>query len=131
MRKFKTGDKVWGIERGWAEGIIHGEITKIETVKDHEGKEINIIDIRGSSAMLSGTVKEEDVYMSKNDAEQAYNTEIQNRIEEYKSRINTVEDLVKFLFNENVVYSEEYTNYEARQAAIEKAKELLDIELGE
>ena len=81
--------------------------------------------------MLSGVVKEQDVYISKNDAEQAYNTEIQNRIEEYKSRINTVEDLVKFMFNENVTHAEEYTNYEARQAAIEKAKELLSIELGE
>lgn len=131
MGKFAIGDRVWGIERGWAEGIVHGEITKIETVKDCIGKEITVIDIRGSSAMLSRSVKEEDVYMSNNDAEQAYKEEIQNRIKEYKSRINTVEDLVKFMFNENVACAEEYTDYEARQAVIEKAKELLDIELGE
>lgn len=131
MCDFKIGDKVWGIERGWREGIIYGEITKIETVKYCTGKEINVIEICGSSAMLSGSVKEEDVYMSKNDAEQAYNKEIQNRIEKYKLRINTVEDLVKFMFNENVACTEEYTDYEARQAVIEKAKELLDIELEE
>lgn len=35
------------------------------------------------------------------------------------------------MFNENVACAEEYTDYEARQAAIEKAKELLGIELGE
>ena len=63
--------------------------------------------------------------------EKAYKEEIQNRIKEYKSRINTVEDLVKFMFNENVTDIGEYTNYEAQQAAIEKAKELLGIELGE
>ena len=35
------------------------------------------------------------------------------------------------MFNENVTDIGEYTNYEAQQAAIEKAKELLGIELGE
>lgn len=131
MNKFQIGDHVWGIYRGWGEGIIHGEITKIEIVKDHKGREIRTVDIRGASALLSGLVKEEDIYKSKNEAEQAYNAEIQNRIKEYKSRINTIEDLVRFMFNENVAHAEEYTDYEARQAAIEKARELLGIELGE
>lgn len=131
IMRFKIGDEVWGIQRGWSEGIIHGKITKIETVTAHGGKEVDVIYIQGDSWMMSGTVAGQDVYESKNDAEQAYSAEIQNRIEEYKSKINTVEDLVRFMFNKNVAHAEEYTDYEARRAAIEKTKELLDIELGE
>lgn len=130
IMKFKIGDEVWGIQRGWSEGIINGKITKIETVTTHNDKEIDVIYIQGDSWMMSGTVTEKDVYKSRNDAEKAYNAEIQNRIEEYKSKIHTVEDLVRFMFNENVAHAEEYTNYEARQAVIEKAKELLALNLG-
>lgn len=131
MSDFKVGDHVWGIQRGWWEGIINGEIKKFETITDYKGKSAKFVYIRNNYAMLSGYVKEDDIYKSKSDAEKAYKEEIQNRIKEYKSRINTVEDLVKFMFNENVICAEEYTDYEARQAAIEKAKELLGIELGE
>jgi hypothetical protein len=131
MSDFKVGDHVWGIQRGWCEGIINGEIKKFETTTDYKGKSTKFVYIRNNYAMLSGYVKEDDIYKSKSDAEKAYKEEIQNRIKEYKSRINTVEDLVKFMFNENVTCAEEYTDYEARQAAIEKAKELLGIELGE
>ena len=131
MSDFKVGDHVWGIQRGWCEGIINGEIKKFETTTDYKDKSAKFVYIRNNYAMLSGYVKEDDIYKSKSDAEKAYKEEIQNRIKEYKSRINTVEDLVKFMFNENVTCAEEYTDYEARQAAIEKSKELLGIELGE
>lgn len=131
MSDFKVGDHVWGIQWGWCEGVINGEIKKFETTTDYKGKSVKFAYIRNNYAMLSGYVKEDDIYKSKSDAEKAYKEEIQNRIKEYKSRINTVEDLVKFMFNENVACAEEYTDYEARQAAIEKAKELLGIELGE
>lgn len=131
MSDFKVGDHVWAIRRRWCEGIINGEIKKFETTTHDKGKSAKFVYIRNNNAMLSGYVKEDDIYKSKSDAEKAYKEEIQNRIKEYKSRINTVEDLVKFMFNENVSYGEEYTDYEARQAAIEKAKELLGIELGE
>lgn len=131
MSDFKVGDHVWGIQRGWCEGIINGEIKKFETITDYKGKSAKFVYIRNNYAMLSGYAKEDDIYKSKSDAEKAYKEEIQNRIKEYKSRINTVEDLVKFMFNENVTCAEEYTDYEARQAAIERTKELLDIELGE
>lgn len=47
----------------------------------------------------------------------------------YKQSIHTVEDLVKFMYENNVAYAEEYTDYEAREAAKEKAQELLGIEL--
>lgn len=131
MSDFKVGDYVWGIQRGWCEGIINGEIKRFETITHDKGKSAKLVYIRSNYAMLSGYVKEDDIYKSKSDAEKAYKEEIQNRIKEYKSRINTVEDLVKFMFNKNVTCVEEYRDYEARQAAVEKAKELLGIELGE
>lgn len=131
MNDFKVGDYVWGIQRGWCEGIINGEIKRFETITHNNGKSAKLVYIRSDYAMLSDYVKEDDIYKSKSDAEKAYREEIQNRIKEYKSRINTVEDLVRFMFTENVAYAEEYTDYEARQAVIERTKELLDIELGE
>lgn len=131
MSDFNVGDYVWGIQRGWCEGIINGEIKRFETITHDNGKSAKLVYIRSNYAMLSDYVKGDDIYKSKSDAEKAYKEEIQNRIKEYKSRINTVEDLVRFMFTENVAYAEEYTDYEARQAVIERTKELLDIELGE
>ena len=48
----------------------------------------------------------------------------------YKAEIPDIETLVHFMFNNTIsTGSNEYTNWEARQAVKERAKELLDIDL--
>lgn len=46
---------------------------------------------------------------------------------EYRNQINSVEDLVIFLFNHDTNLYEDITDYEARAVAIEKAAELLGM----
>jgi len=62
------------------------------------------------------------------DAQKAENERIRNK---YRAQIQTVEDLVRFMYDHNVSCSEEYTNWNARQIAREKAKELLGLEIGD
>ena len=41
----------------------------------------------------------------------------------YRKQINSIEDLVIFCLNHTVSHTEEYTDYEAREVAVEKAKQ--------
>lgn len=59
----------------------------------------------------------------------AYHEESRHMIDKYKSTINTIGDLIIFMFNNGVGYDEYYENYEVYQTVIEKAKELLGIKL--
>lgn len=47
----------------------------------------------------------------------------------YKQQIKTINDLVRVMFNQNVAYCEEHANWEACEAARQRAEELLGIEL--
>ena len=51
------------------------------------------------------------------------------RVKEYCSRIDSVEDLVRFAYDEVVSTAEEYTNWDARKAYAVMAKKLLGIRL--
>lgn len=57
------------------------------------------------------------------DAEKAEETRIRN---EYRKKINSIDDLVIFLFNHDTNDSE-FMDYNARAVAIEKASELLGM----
>lgn len=55
----------------------------------------------------------------------------ENIVKEYKDSIKDVNDLIRFMYNENVATAEEYTDWNARRAAKERTLELLGIELDE
>lgn len=67
----------------------------------------------------------DDVYANEKD----YEKKSRNIINNYKKSIKDVNDLVKFMYNNRVAVSEEYTDWEARTAVKERAKELLNIDL--
>ena len=50
---------------------------------------------------------------------------------ENKNVCKTIEDLVQFMYDNTVSCADEYTDWNARRAARERAKELLDIDLGD
>jgi len=54
-----------------------------------------------------------------------------NGKEYYKESIKDVNDLIKFMYDNVVSKADEYTNWEARDAVKERAKELLNIDFAE
>lgn len=53
----------------------------------------------------------------------------QEKINKYKSEIHNVEELIQFSFKHTVSLAEEYTDWEARQAYIERTQELTGLSL--
>ena len=51
------------------------------------------------------------------------------QVQKYRASIVTVCDLVRFMYNHTVSRAEEYTDWEARAAACDAAKDLLGMNL--
>lgn len=71
----------------------------------------------------SYSIKEENVFNSREEAIKIINERSQKQVEDFISQIDTIEDLVVFMYNHNVCVAEEYTDWEAREAAKIKAEE--------
>lgn len=100
---------------------------------DKDSKEIKrgiIIDIYSDGYVQteSAMVRLNDVYTSKEECKVANSIRTSNS-REYLSMINSVEDLIKFLYTHNVCDKMGYIDYEARSVAQIKAKELLGLDL--
>lgn len=121
-KTFKVGDRVWFWEP-WVNQSMSGVIARINIfepnyayIKRDEGGETTryFNDLFPTEKKLLEFRKEKDDQL----------------ISQYKSEINNIEDLIKFMYD-NVISTKGcgYTNYCARTAVREKAKELLNIEL--
>lgn len=82
------------------------------------------LDIGGECGCLVG-----EAYSTKEDCLAAVRGKEQKEIEEYKSQIKTVEDLIRFLFEHPM--TGEDTDYEAKAAAIEMAEKLCGVRIEE
>lgn len=80
-----------------------------------------------------GTVhkKPEECYESKEALLAAMRQKSDDRTADMAAGIQTVNDLVRFMYDNNVSPAEEYTDWDARAAAREAAKRLLGIDLEE
>lgn len=76
----------------------------------------------------TGNVMYEDVYSTKDECEKSTGMKASNS-KKYLAMINTIEDLIRFLYNHNVCDENGYIDYEARSVAQIKAKELMGIDL--
>ena len=71
-----------------------------------------------------------NLYGSENELKEAIRKESQDRINDIKSNIHDINDFVKFLYDNCVATGAcEYTDWDARKAAKEIAKEMLCLEL--
>lgn len=68
-------------------------------------------------------IHKEDCFASKEDCVKAHFAEAEKQISEYMSTIHNPADLIKFMYNHVVCPAEEYTDWEAREAAKRKAME--------
>lgn len=98
-------------------------------------REATIVRIKGDFADLkwtdggSNTIRLTKLYHTNEECLHAMKLKSEQTIQNYKSQIKTVEDLVEFMYNNCVACAEEYTDWDARKAAAERAKELLNIDL--
>lgn len=127
---FKIGDKAY-FEDSWTENIIGGEVVEVgmtDATEKHPSEQFVKIKIEGSryekrDQLSSKCYPTCEAALA---AQQSKNEAIRNK---YRDSIQSVKDLVKFMYDNNVCGSEEYTNWNARQIAREKAAELLDLNL--
>lgn len=121
MKNFKIGEMVWFESLGNA---IPGVVLELPC------KDLGMF-VKLRSPSLGICYKSiEDCYKTEAELRQAMQIKKKERVQNYCESIKTVEDLVRFCYD-NAMLAEEYTNWEARKAARIRAKELLGIELKE
>lgn len=122
MKKFQINDHVffWTAYVPFNEGIVrnslttHGGLLTIEGMGDTHGTQ---------------TIAVSNCFHTAEELN-AYNQQTSDaQVLEYRASISTVSDLVRFMYDHTVSKAEEYTDWEARAAACDAAKELLGLDL--
>lgn len=125
--KFKAGDHVW-FEQTWA-GPTSGTIIEIVHTKDRRTNEPETwARIHADNGGDTGA-KIDKIWATKDACLAALKAAEEATVSKYKASIKDVKDLIQFMYDNNVATAEEYTDWEARRAARERAKELLGINL--
>ena len=114
----KIGQIIWFKER-WSGMPTEAKITAVydthaETHLTHGG---------------TMNVRFADMFVSKNELMRTMQDESNRNVAVIKASIQTVEDLVRYMYDHVVANAEEYTDYDARRAVRERARELLNIDL--
>ena len=126
--EFKPAKQVYFYDK-MLDIVLSGKMAAIDNTYDEQCfLLLNVRTINGDF-MGSRTVRASklfDTYDECVDNKNAYNQAI---IEAYKNQINSVEDLVRFLYKHPCNGAEEYTEWHAAEAAKQKALELLNIVL--
>lgn len=124
----KIGQIVW-LKEYWSENICSAKIltlgeTEVSTEDSNKCLYAKIeFDVGISHYLLK------DLYSSREELVEKIKKRTQNEINKIKLEIHDVNDLVRFMYNHCVASAEEYTDWNARQAVKEIAKEMLDLEL--
>lgn len=127
---FKVGDTAY-FEESWTENIIGGEVVEVgmtDATEKRPSEQFVKIKIEGSRYEKRDQLSSK-CYPTREAALAAQDAENEAICNKYRDSIQSVEDLVKFMYDNNVCGSEEYTNWNARQVAREKAAELLGLNL--
>lgn len=129
IRNPKIGQRVWFLEQ-WnhcihsAKIIALGETeVSVRDTKKYPYAEIKW-DVGGNSNCLL-----RNLYSSREELQKEIKKAEEKKISEIKSKIKNVNDLVAFMYDHCVACAEEYTDWTARRAVKEIAKEMLGLEL--
>ena len=125
--KFKAGDHVW-FEQTWA-GPTSGTIIEIVHTENRRSHEPEVwARIHADDGGDTGA-KIDRIWATKEECLAALKAASDALVAKYKESIKDVKDLVKFMYDNTVATAEEYTDWEARRAARERAFELLGVKL--
>lgn len=133
MYEFKVGDEVYfSPYRTDAYIVIHGKIAKFEQSLDPERKYAVIYCDDGRS-VKEYHVFPEDLYCTDQEVKEVLKQRFRFEVNEVKKNIHTLEDLLKFLYNNDVSVDEDDDDsvWKERVAVRELAREICGIELGE
>jgi hypothetical protein len=124
-RNLAIGDHIW-FNQPWA-GPSAGTITAFR--RSGYTKEMDYAEIQLNEGGMTGALLT-DIYTSRKELLEANKKASAAQIAEYKNQMQDIEGLVRFMFD-NAVSPDagEYTDWDARQAVKERAKELLGIDL--
>lgn len=118
MKNIKLGQTIWFSTA--YEPIKCGTVSGISNSTHSE----SAVTIRESSIIIPAR----KCYDTEEELKSVLKQQFDKRVQDYCDTITDVKALVAFCFEHNMA-AEEYTNYEARQAAQIRAKELLDLTL--
>lgn len=125
----KIGQKVWFLEP-WGKCIHSAKITALgETeVSVRDPKKYPYADIEWDDGGNSGCLLQ-NLYASREELQKELKKEEEKKIAEIKAKIKNANDLVAFMYDHCVACAEEYTDWTARRAVKEIAKEMLGLDL--
>lgn len=130
MCDFKVNDSAYFAEP-WTDNIIGGKILDVkmtDAAPKHPSEPYLVIKIEGKRYDKRNFLASK-CYPTREAAKAAQDAASEKLRDKYRLQIKTVEDLVRFMYDENVSCCDEYTNWDARAVAAEKAKEFFGIEL--
>ena len=133
MYEFKVGDKVYfSPYRTDAYIVIHGKIAKFEQSLDPERK-YAVIYCNDGRSVKEYHIFPEDLYCTDKEVKEVLKQRFRFEVNEVKKNIHTLEDLLKFLYNNDVSVDEDDDDsvWKERVAVRELAREICGIELGE
>ena len=128
MSDFKVGDKVYFAWDGEPYTVKSGIITEIKCFGD-----LTYIKIQDSITHGIYIVLLEGIYRTESEIKAVLKREFHAKVNEVKKDIHTLEDLLKFMYNNDLTIDEDdgHCVWEERVAVRELAKEICGIELGE
>lgn len=131
MKNLKVGDVVYFINtyRHIWKGIV-SELFHSNTSDKEYAHITNAKSPYDDSTYGSCDICTDNIYETLNDAQNANKRHSDTLQNEYREQIKSVEDLVKIMFN-NPCGGSEDIDWELREVVIEKAKELLNLNLEE
>ena len=127
-RNLAIGDHIW-FNQNWV-GPSAGIITafkRAEPTTSH-GMPVDYAEIHLDNGGTTGALLT-NIYASREELLEANRKASAKQIAEYKNQMQDIEGLVRFMFDNTVSLAEEYTDWDARDAVKERAKELLGIDL--
>lgn len=130
MSEFKVNDSAYFIEP-WTGNIIGGQVLEVkqtEAKPKYPSEPYLVIQIEGTRYGKRDFLASK-CYPTREAADVAQAAESEKLRDKYRSQIQGSGDLVRFMYEHNVSCCEEYTDWEARAVAKEKAKEIFGLEL--
>lgn len=128
MGDFKVGNEVYFAWDGEPYTVKSGIITEIKCLCD-----LTYIKIQDSITHGIYRVLLEEIYRTESEIKAVLKREFYAKVNEVKKDIHTLEELLKFMYNNDLTIDEDdgYCVCEERVAVRELAKEICGIELGE
>ena len=126
MKNVKVGDNVW-FENMWINGPVNGTVIALKETELPNNKTAPYAEVNWNDGGTSGVLFE-NLFATKEEIDAFILARDTKEIQKIKNSLTDVNALVTYMFN-TPLCANEYTDYVAREAVKQRAKELLNLEL--